>query len=101
VRRRLFVDNCSLATTIESLNALFQRAGKVDAVSIPEDKNRGAKEIHAFILMSSPSEASAAIQMFNGRSWNGNSLTVTHASDSQGGNSGFSGGNNRLERKNR
>lgn len=98
--KRIFVDNCAPATTPESLTEHFKSAGKVASVDIPADKNRGAKEVHAFIVMASTSEAAAAIQMFNGSKWNGHNLTVTQASSSQS-PSGFSGGNNRLERKNR
>ncbi len=98
--KRIFVDNCAPTTTRESLGELFKGAGTVASVEIPVDKNRGASEVHAFVVMASITEASTAIQMFNGSKWNGHSLTVTRASSHQS-PTGFSGGNNRLERKNR
>ena len=98
MNERVFIDNCAPATTNESLKELFQGAGNVASVTIPDKQDR-ASEIHAFIKMASSGEAATAIQMFNGSIFNGRRLTVTRASPVHG-VGGVGGGKSRAERKN-
>lgn len=62
---KLYVGNLSYSTTTEALQALFVQAGTVSSVDIIKDRMTGRSKGFAFVQMSSPSEAEAAIRMFN------------------------------------
>lgn len=99
--RRVFVDNLGPSTTREALEELFSGTGKVESVEIPEQPKSSDSSGHAFIVMSSESEASKAIHTLNNTEWHGSRLTVTQASPPAKQRHGFGGGTTVAERKNR
>ncbi len=96
--RKIFIDNLGPGTTRASLEELLRTQGKIETVEMPATPARSP--VHAFVVMSTHSEASTVIRQFNNKQWKGFRLTVTYASDSSTG-SGFSGANTLSERRNK
>src|SRR6476469_9826675 len=105
---KLYVGNLAFQTTSEELQQLFAQAGTVESASVVEDRMTGRSRGFAFVEMSSPEEATAAIDQFNGKEVGGRALKVNEAkprenrggggrgfSDNRGG--GYGGGNGRSE----
>ena len=76
---RLFVGNLSFDTNELQLRDLFGQAGTVAEVKVVTDRETGRPRGFAFVEMSSPAEASAAIEQFNGRELDGRTLKVNEA----------------------
>jgi RNA recognition motif-containing protein len=92
---KLYVGNLAFQTTSEDLQQLFAQAGTVESANIVEDRDTGRSRGFAFVEMSTPEEAAAAISQFNGKEVGGRPLTVNEARprENRGGGRGFS--NNR------
>jgi len=76
---KLYVGNLSFDTTERDLTDLFSEAGSVREASLVIDKMTGNSRGFAFVTMSTPEEAKAAEEKFNGRQVNGRTLTVNEA----------------------
>ena len=76
---KLYVGNLPFASTAQDLQDLFSQAGTVAGVDLIFDKFTGRSRGFAFVEMSSPAEAQAAIQKFNGFAMDNRSLTVNEA----------------------
>ena len=76
---KLFLGGVAWASTEESLKESFGKAGTVVSVRIITDKRTGKSKGYAFVEMSSPAEAQAAIQMYNGQQIDGRPVTVNVA----------------------
>jgi len=76
---KLYVGGLPYSTTDESLKELFSAAGAVASTSIITDKMSGRSRGFGFVEMSSDAEAQAAIEMFNGKEYEGRTLTVNEA----------------------
>jgi cold-inducible RNA-binding protein len=76
---KLYVGNLPFASTAQDLQDLFSQAGTVASVDLIIDKFTGRSRGFAFIAMSTPEEAQAAIQKFNGFGMDGRNLTVNEA----------------------
>ncbi len=102
---KLYVGNLSYKSTEEELQRLFAQAGTVKSASIIKDRDSGRSKGFGFIEMETDSEAQAAINMFNGKSFQDRALTVNLARprEERGGDrpprSG--GGGNRYDDRNR
>ena len=70
---KLYVGNLNYSVTSEQLEELFSNYGQVKNVNIIEGKGFG------FVEMSSDQEAQAAVEMFNGKEYEGRNLTVNEA----------------------
>jgi RNA recognition motif-containing protein len=91
---KLYVGNLAFQTTSEELQSLFAQAGTVESASVVEDRMTGRSRGFAFVEMSSPEEANAAIEQFNGKEVGGRALKVNEAKPREnrgGGGRGFGG----------
>jgi len=97
---KLYVGNLAFQTTSEDLQELFAQAGTVESASVVEDRMTGRSRGFAFVEMSTPEEAAAAIEQMNGKEVGGRALKVNEAKPREnrgggGGGRGFGGGGNR------
>ena len=76
---KLYVGNLSFRTTSEELKEAFSAVGTVESASVIEDRETGRSRGFAFVEMSTPEEAAAAIEQFNGKDFGGRNLTVNEA----------------------
>jgi RNA recognition motif-containing protein len=79
MEKKLFVGNLPYNTNEEALKELFSEAGTVESASIITDRNSGRSKGFGFVEMSSEEEAEKAIEMFNGKDFEGRGLTVNEA----------------------
>src|SRR5258705_6919071 len=91
---KLYVGNLSFRTTSEELREAFSAVGTVESASVIEDRETGRSRGFAFVEMSTPEEAAAAIEAFNGKDFGGRNLTVNEAKPrtDRGGRGGYRGG---------
>jgi len=93
---KLYVGNLAFQTTSQELQQLFAQAGTVESASVVEDRDTGRSRGFAFVEMSSPEEATSAIEQFNGKEVGGRALKVNEAKPrenrSGGGGRNFGGG---------
>jgi cold-inducible RNA-binding protein len=97
---KLYVGNLSFQTTSDELRDHFAAAGNVESASVVEDRMTGRSRGFGFVEMSTPEEAAAAIEQFNGKDFGGRNLTVNEARPRTdrgpgGGGGGYGGGGNR------
>ena len=76
---KLFVGGLPYRTSKEELEDAFSKAGSVVSASIVMDRETGRSKGFGFVEMSSDAEAQAAIDMWNGKEFDGRSLTVSEA----------------------
>ena len=76
---KLFVGNVSFNTTENDLHDAFAAHGTVVEANLMTDRASGRPRGFAFVTMSTPQEAEAAIQALNGASLDGRALTVNAA----------------------
>src|SRR5437870_3862114 len=88
---KLYVGNLAFQTTSEELQALFAQAGTVESASVVEDRMTGRSRGFAFVEMSTPEEATAAIDQFNGKEVGGRALKVNEAKPRENRNGGGGG----------
>ena len=77
--KKLYVGGLSYSTSEESLKGAFAQAGTVSTASIVMDKMTGRSRGFGFVEMSSDDEADKAIEMWNGKEFEGRTLTVNEA----------------------
>jgi RNA recognition motif-containing protein len=63
---KLYVGNLSYGTTEQTLRELFMQAGNVASVALIKEPGTQRSKGFAFVEMTTQSEASKAISMFNG-----------------------------------
>ena len=90
----IFVGNLSYQTTQEDLQAAFAQYGNVERVNIITDRTTGQPRGFAFVEMTDPNEAEAAISQLNGSELRGRALNVNIARPKASGG-GFGGGGRR------
>jgi cold-inducible RNA-binding protein len=76
---KLFVGGIPYSSTQDALSAAFGQAGTVVSCQIIIDKFTGRSKGFGFIEMSNDEEAKAAIEMWNGREFEGRKLVVNEA----------------------
>lgn len=76
---KLFVGSIAWSTTEDSLQEAFGQAGTVVSAKIITDKMSGRSKGFAFVEMSSPEEAQAAIEMLNEKDLDGRKIFVSEA----------------------
>jgi cold-inducible RNA-binding protein len=92
---KLFVGNLSFDTTELGLQDLFSAHGTVEDVNLITDRATGRPRGFAFVTMSTPEQAQAAIAGLSGKNVNGRDITVTEArprEDRPSGGGGYRGG---------
>ena len=86
----MFVGNLSFDTTPDQLRELFTETGEVVSVTVPTDRDTGRPRGFAFVELSTPEQAAAAIEKLNGCELGGRALRVNEASErAPGGSSSF------------
>jgi RNA recognition motif-containing protein len=93
--KKLYVGGLSYNTTDDSLKNLFSQAGNVESAVIIMDKMTGRSKGFGFVEMASDDEAQSAIEMFNGKDFDGRNITVNEArpmEDRPRGGGGFNRG---------
>ena len=85
---KLFVGNLSYQATEEDLRELFQQAGTVQSVRIVTDQFTGRPRGFGFVEMSTPEEATRAVDQLNGRVFRDRNLVVDQARAQAGGGGG-------------
>ena len=77
--KKLYVGGLSYDTTQDTLKAYFGQAGSVETATIIMDKMTGNSKGFGFVEMATDEEAQKAIEMFNGKEFEGRPLTVNEA----------------------
>ncbi len=77
--KRLYVGGLPYSTTSDGLKAVFAKAGAVTSATVIIDKMSGRSKGFGFVEMENDSEATAAIDMFNGNEIEGRKVTVNEA----------------------
>lgn len=96
--KKLYVGGLPYSTTEDSLKTIFSQAGTVESATIISDRMTGRSKGFGFIEMATDEEAQAAIDMFNGKEFEGRTLTVNEARPMEARaprTGGFGGGNTR------
>jgi len=76
---KLYVGSLSYETTEDALKNLFSEAGTVSSASVIIDKISGRSKGFGFVEMSTEEEAKKAIEMFNGKDFEGRTIVVDEA----------------------
>src|SRR5438105_15320331 len=93
---RLYVGNLSFQTSSDDLRDHFAQIGTVESAQVVEDRMTGRSRGFGFVEMTTPEEAAAAIEQFNGKDFKGRNLTVNEARPrTDRGQGGYGGGGNR------
>ena len=79
MNNKLYVGGLSYDSTEQSLNDAFAQAGSVTSATIIVDKVTGRSRGFGFVEMSSPEEAQAAIDMWDGKELDGRKINVNVA----------------------
>ena len=77
--KKLYVGGLPYSSTADSLKTAFSQAGAVESAVVIMDKMTGRSKGFGFVEMSNDNEAEAAIQMFNGKDFEGRNITVNEA----------------------
>ena len=76
---KLFVGSLSWGTTSEALREAFEKAGTVADAVVITDRMSGRSKGFGFVEMSTPEEATAAIEMWNEKEIDGRKIIVNEA----------------------
>jgi len=79
VSAKLYVGNLDYATTSDQLSELFAQAGSVVSAVVITDRQSGRSKGFGFVEMSSEEEAKKAMEMFNGKDFQGRNMVVNEA----------------------
>ena len=77
--KKLYVGNLSYDMTEDTLKDTFSQAGTVESAIIIKDKMSGRSKGFGFVEMSTDEESQKAIEMLNGKEFDGRALTVNEA----------------------
>ncbi len=77
--KKLYVGGLPYSTTEDALKDAFSQAGTVSSATIIMDKMTGRSKGFGFVEMTNDEDANKAIEMFNGKEFEGRTLTVNEA----------------------
>jgi len=77
--KKLYVGGLPYTTNEDTLKEYFSGAGQVESAIIIKDKMSGRSKGFGFVEMSTDEEAQSAVSMFDGKEFEGRSLTVNEA----------------------
>jgi len=80
---KLYVGNLAYSVTSDQLGQLFAQAGTVSDAVVITDRQSGRSRGFGFVQMSTDEEAKKAIEMFNGKDFEGRPLVVNEARPQQ------------------
>lgn len=93
---KLYVGGIPYRSTEDDLRKAFEEAGQVASVSIISDRMTGRSRGFGFVEMSSAAEAQKAIELLDGKEFDGRTLSVSLARPQgerrERGGGGFGGG---------
>lgn len=92
---KLYVGSLDYGTTTDQLRELFAQAGSVVDATVITDRYSGRSKGFGFVEMSSDEEAKKAIEMFNGKDFQGRSMIVNEARPKRTDNFGSGAGSRR------
>ncbi|OGZ33798.1 MAG: hypothetical protein A2Y98_02640 [Candidatus Portnoybacteria bacterium RBG_19FT_COMBO_36_7] len=101
--KKLYVGGLPYSTTEDSLKEAFAQAGTVETATVIIDKMSGRSKGFGFVEMASEEEAQKAIELFDGKEFEGRTIKVNEARPMEarpprrdfnrgGGGRGFGGG---------
>ena len=76
---KLFIGSLPFSTTEEALKEAFSQAGNVVSATIITDRMSGRSKGFGFVEYETEAEAQAAIEMFNGKDFEGRNIVVNEA----------------------
>ena len=76
---KLYVGNLPYSADDEALANAFAECGTVASAKVIMDRESGRSKGFAFVEMSSETEATSAIERYNGADWDGRKMTVSIA----------------------
>ncbi|MFA4871846.1 MAG: RNA-binding protein [Patescibacteria group bacterium] len=79
MEKKLYVGGLPYNTSEDAINKAFSQAGNVVSVKIITDKMTGRSKGFGFVEMASDEDAQNAIDMFNGKEFEGRTITVNEA----------------------
>ena len=96
--KKLYVGGIPYSTTQDELKAAFSEQGTVTSATIIIDKMTGRSKGFGFVEMENDAEADAAIAEWNGKDFQGRTLTVNEARplEERAPRREFGGGNRRM-----
>ncbi len=99
-KKRLFVGGIPYRTTEEALQEAFAQAGTVVSARIIKERETGRSKGFGFVEMETEEAAQAAIDMWNGKEFDGRELIVNiaRAEEKRPSNGGGFGGNREWRR---
>jgi len=77
--KKLYVGGLPYSSTAESLKAAFSQAGAVESAVVIMDRMTGRSKGFGFVEMSADEDAQKAIDMWNGKDFEGRTITVNEA----------------------
>ncbi len=77
--KKLYVGNIPYTADDQALVDAFSECGQVTSAKVITDRETGRSKGFAFVEMSTDSEATSAIERFNGADWNGRAMNVSEA----------------------
>ncbi len=96
--KKLYVGGIPYSTTEDDLKVAFGQTGEVLSSAIIIDKMTGRSKGFGFIEMANDADADKAIEMWNGKDFQGRTLTVNEARplEERAPRREFGGGNRRM-----
>lgn len=93
--KKLYIGGLAYATTDDSLKAGFSAAGTVVSAKVIIDRATNRSKGFGFVEMSTPEEATKAIELLNGKEFDGRTIKVSEArpQEPRAPRGGFDGGN--------
>src|SRR5688500_2150497 len=79
MEKKLYVGGLSYNTTNDSLQAAFAQAGTVESATVMMDRMSGRSRGFGFVEMSTPEEAQADIELWDGKELEGRTIRVNIA----------------------
>ena len=79
MNNKLYVGNLDYGVTGDQLEEHFAQAGKVASAVVITDRQSGRSKGFGFVEMSSAEEAKKAVEMFNGKDFQGRNIVVNEA----------------------
>ncbi len=77
--KKLYVGGLPYTTTEDALKSAFAQAGNVESANVIMDRMTGRSKGFGFVQMVTDEEADKAIEMWNGKDFEGRKLTVNEA----------------------
>ena len=92
--KRLYIGGLPNSSTDADMKAAFEKVGPVTSATIIIDKMTGRSRGFGFVEMENEADISKAIEMWNGKDFDGRTLTVNEARpmESRPARGGFGGG---------